>query len=132
LEQRLKKRVLIADDDAEICEFVVLGLTCFGFETLTAASGNEALHVIMNEPLDLVLLDVMMPGMDGYHVAQNASLQLGDRAPKFIIMTARNTQAEKGVALMSGASGTLQKPFLFDALQAEVERVLGEKAGKPG
>ena len=78
----------------------------------------------MTEKLDLILLDVMMPYIDGYHVAYEVTNKLGAKAPHIIIMTSRDTTREKGIALMSGAHEVIQKPFEMAKLHERVAAVL--------
>ncbi|MFC1680091.1 response regulator transcription factor [Elusimicrobiota bacterium] len=118
------KRILIVDDDPDLCDLISLEFSRTGYEVITAASGEEALRKARAQPMDLILLDVMMPGMDGYHVAQELTTSMGDRAPKIIIMTARNVQNEKGIGLMSGAVDMVQKPFSTSDLREKVEKLL--------
>ena len=71
-----------------------------------------------------MLLDVMMPYIDGYHVASEISSRQGTDAPKIIIMTSRDVASEKGIAMLSGASEVVQKPFSLDELDAKVKSAL--------
>jgi len=123
-----KKRILVADDDPDLLELLKMDLDFQGYEVLAAANGKDALQIGLSERLDLVLLDVMMPYIDGYHVAYELTTKLGDKAPRIMIMTSRDTIKEKGIALMSGAMEVLQKPFEMVKLH---ERVAGILAGKP-
>jgi two-component system copper resistance phosphate regulon response regulator CusR len=82
----------------------------------------------MAEPLDLILLDVMMPYIDGYHVAYELTNKLGSKAPRIVIMTSRDTVKEKGIALMSGAMEVLQKPFEMNKLHERILVILAKPA----
>ena len=66
----------------------------------------------------------MMPYIDGYHVASEISSRLGSEAPKIIIMTSRDVASERGIALLSGASDVVQKPFTLDELEAKIKAAL--------
>jgi DNA-binding response OmpR family regulator len=88
-----------------------MDLSMQGYDILAAADGKAALQIAMAEKLDLVLLDVMMPYIDGYHVAYELSNKLGSKAPRIMLMTSRDTAREKGIAMMSGAEDVFQKPF---------------------
>ena len=83
--------------------------------------------IITREKLDLVLLDVMMPYIDGYHVASEICSKMGRNAPKIMIMTSRDTVREKGIALMSGAVSVLQKPFGMLDLHDKIKQILEKK-----
>ena len=119
-----RKRILIADDDPDFVELLQLDLTQKGYEVRTTGNGKDTLQAALAEKFDLVLLDVMMPYIDGYHVACELSARLGARAPYIIIMTSRDAKREKGIALMSGAQEALQKPFELSYLHERVETAL--------
>ena len=119
-----KKRILVADDDPDLLDLLKMDLGFQGFEVLAAANGKDALQMALNEKLDLVLLDVMMPYIDGYHVAYELTNKLGAKAPRILIMTSRDTVKEKGIALMSGATEVLQKPFEMQKLHERIKAIL--------
>ncbi len=121
-----KKRILVADDDPDLLDLLKMDLTYQGYEVLSATNGKEALQSALNEQLDLVLLDVMMPYIDGYHVAYELTNKLGAKAPRIMIMTSRDTVKEKGIALMSGATEVLQKPFEMAKLHERIAAVLAK------
>lgn len=123
-----KKRILVADDDPDLLDLLKMDLGFQGYEVLTAANGKDALQIAMNEQLDLVLLDVMMPYIDGYHVAYELTNKLGSKAPRIMIMTSRDTVKEKGIALMSGAAEVLQKPFEMAKLHDRITAILAKPA----
>lgn len=121
-----RKRILVADDDPDLLDLLQMDLTYQGYDVLTATNGKDALQVAMAEKLDLILLDVMMPYIDGYHVAYEVTNKLGPKAPVIVIMTSRDTTREKGIALMSGANEVIQKPFEMTNLHARVAAVLAK------
>lgn len=121
-----QKRILVADDDPDLLDLLKMDLGFQGYEVLAAANGKDALQIAMAEKLDLVLLDVMMPYIDGYHVAYELTNKLGTKAPKIMIMTSRDTVKEKGIALMSGAAEVLQKPFEMAKLHERVAAILAK------
>ena len=123
-----KKRILVADDDPDLLDLLKMDLAYQGYEVLVAADGKEALQTALNETLDLVLLDVMMPYIDGYHVAYELTNKLGSKAPRIMIMTSRDTVKEKGIALMSGAAEVLQKPFEMAKLHERIIKLLADNA----
>ena len=123
-----RKRILVADDDPDLLDLLKMDLGFQGYEVLAAANGKDALQLAMNEPLDLVLLDVMMPYIDGYHVAYELTNKLGAKAPRILIMTSRDTVKEKGIALMSGATEVLQKPFEMAKLHERIASILSKPA----
>ncbi len=119
-----KKRILVADDDQDLLDLLKAHLGRQGYEVSVAANGKDALRMAMAEPIDVVLLDVMMPYIDGYHVAYELTNKLGAKAPRIVIMTSRDTVKEKGIALMSGAVEVLQKPFEMATLSGRLAAVL--------
>jgi len=121
-----RKRILVADDDPDLLDLLKMDLSLQGYEILEAANGKDALQIGLAEKLDLCLLDVMMPYIDGYHVAYELTNKLGAKAPRIVIMTSRDTTREKGVALMSGAEEVIQKPFEMAALHAKLADILAK------
>lgn len=117
-------RILIVDDDPDLVDLLKLDLSNQGYDAATAGNGKEALQLANTKKFDLVLLDVMMPYVDGYHVAHELSSKLGVNAPKVLLMTSRDTVRERGVILMSGADAAIQKPFALNELHAKIEEVL--------
>ncbi|MFI5346161.1 MAG: response regulator transcription factor [Elusimicrobiota bacterium] len=122
------KRILVADDDPDLLDLLKMDLGFQGYEVHVAANGKDALQIAMTQPFDLVLLDVMMPYIDGYHVAYELTNKLGAKAPRIMIMTSRDTVKEKGIALMSGAAEVLQKPFEMAKLHDRIAAVLAKPA----
>jgi DNA-binding response OmpR family regulator len=123
-----RKRILVADDDPDLLDLLTMDLGFQGYEVLGAANGKDALQMALDEKLDLVLLDVMMPYIDGYHVAYELTNKLGAKAPRIMIMTSRDTVKEKGIALMSGAMEVIQKPFEMTKLHERVAALLAKTA----
>jgi DNA-binding response OmpR family regulator len=101
--------VLIADDDADIVRFVALNLRLEGFEVIVASNGQDALDTALDARPALVLLDTMMPCMDGYEVCS----RLRDQRPDtpVIMLTAKSLAADRAMALHAGADDWVTKPF---------------------
>ena len=116
-----KPLILTADDDPQILRLVARSLELEDFRVLTAADGEEALAIIEAETLDLVLLDVMMPKMDGFTVCQK--VREFSSVP-IIMITARGQDHDKIKGLNLGADDYLTKPFNIDELIARVQAVL--------
>ncbi len=93
-------RILVVDDDSEIVSFVKRGLAYEGYSVDTAADGKEALTKAHDRSPDLVVLDIMMPGMDGIEVAKR--LRQGGDVP-ILMLTAKGTVADKVTGFESGA-----------------------------
>jgi CheY-like chemotaxis protein len=119
------RRILIVDDNAANRLLVRLVLAGEGHELLEANDGLSALAKIQNDKPDLVLLDIMMPLMNGYAVIARVRGQLGLTKLPIMIMSS-NTEAEsRRLALDLGADAYLTKPFLPEALKAKVNALLG-------
>ena len=122
-------RILVVDDDPEIVSVLKRGLAYEGYSVETAFDGNEALSKARDREPDLVILDIMMPGMDGIEVAKR--LRAGGDVP-ILMLTARGTTADKVEGLESGADDYLVKPFEFDELLARVRALLRRHQPRDG
>ncbi len=108
----LAATVLVADDDADILRFVEINLRLEGFEVVTARDGPDALAKVVAVRPDLVLLDVQMPGIDGYTICARIRADASLAAVPVIIVTANYGSAEVEAARRAGADDFLVKPFL--------------------
>ena len=116
-----KSTILIADDDPQLLRLVARNLQLEDYDVLVASDGKQALEQIEHHALDLVLLDVMMPRMDGFAVCQRVR---EFSAVPIIIMTARGQDQDKVRGLDLGADDYLIKPFGIEELLARVRAVL--------
>lgn len=116
-----KTRILIVDDEPETLKYVGANLRARGYEVVTAADGSEALERADADVFDLVLLDITMPGPDGFAVCQ--TLRLRSAVP-IIMLSARGQEKDKVKALDLGADDYITKPFGIDELLARVRSVL--------
>lgn len=114
-------RILIVDDEASITEFVSYNLRKEGYEVAVAENGDDALALAKARTFDLVVLDVMLPGMDGYEVCRR--LRVGSAVP-VLFLSARDTELDKVVGLEIGGDDYLAKPFGVRELQARVKALL--------
>lgn len=124
-------RILLVEDDRRIVEFLKRGLVAEGFQVAVAEDGRAALARIRTEPYDLVILDRMLPYVDGLEVCR---IVRAERRPVLILMlTARHELQDKVEGLLGGADDYLTKPFAFDELIARLaalrRRLPGEAAG---
>lgn len=119
-----KKRILVAEDDVEYLELIQYALKADGFDVVACSDGKKALEHAMGDKPDLVLTDVRMPELDGYHFAQALGDKFGAECPKILIMTSRDIEREKGVAMLSGAAAIIQKPFKLSALKEKIASLL--------
>lgn len=116
-----KSTVLVVDDDPEILSFLRRGLAFEGYEVDTANDGAEALAKLREKEPDIVILDIMMPGIDGIEVSKRLR-QVSDIP--ILMLTAKATVADRIAGLDSGADDYLVKPFAFDELLARVRALL--------
>jgi two-component system KDP operon response regulator KdpE len=118
--------VLVADDEQRITKLVSMALTDEGFRVVTAAGGEEALAKAEEVRPDIVLLDIVMPDLDGIEVMR----QIRERRPvPVILLTAKGSAAEKAKGLDQGADDYIAKPFHLDELAARVRAVLRRASG---
>jgi DNA-binding response OmpR family regulator len=121
-------RILIAEDETRIASFVQKGLGAAGFAVTVAADGREALAQAQTGQFDLMILDVGLPGRDGFNILQTLR---GEANPIAVIMlTARDSAADTLHGLEGGADDYMSKPFRFDELLARVRLRL--KDAQPG
>jgi putative two-component system response regulator len=109
--QQGQATILVVDDQETNRDLLEALLKAQGYTTRLAASGWEALEVINNEPPDMVLLDVMMPGMDGFEVAERLKGDEKTRALPIIMVTGLNDRASRLRGLESGAEDIITKPI---------------------
>ncbi len=114
----MNERILVVDDDPSVTSLLKRGLSYEGFRVVTAGSGKEGLDLARVQPPDLVILDVMMPGIDGLEVCRR--LRAVDPALPIIILTARDGTADQVQGLETGADDYVVKPFTFDVLLARI------------
>jgi two-component system alkaline phosphatase synthesis response regulator PhoP len=117
-------RVLVVEDDPDIAELVARYLDKAGFTTERVGSGREALRVVSDRPPDLVVLDLMLPHMDGLEVCRLLRGQDATAAIPIIMLTARAEESERIVGLELGADDYLAKPFSPNELVARVRALL--------
>src|SRR6266540_589461 len=118
---RVDERVLLVEDDASIREVTALGLKQAGFRVTTAVDGRDGLMRALQEPVDVVILDVMLPSLDGFEVCREIRKQ--SRVP-ILMLTARTDTVDVVVGLESGADDYVTKPFEMPELVARVRAVL--------
>jgi diguanylate cyclase (GGDEF)-like protein len=117
-------KILVADDDPAILRLVEINLDLDGFEVITASDGEEALRLVNEHLPALVLLDVMMPKIDGYEVCERIRADGRTRHINVIMLTAKSLSADKIVGLTAGADDYVLKPFDPMELVARVRSTL--------
>ena len=116
------QRILVIDDDPAVTSLLKRGLSYEGFAVDTAKSGVEGLTIARERPSDLVILDVMMPGLGGFEVLQR--LRAADEHLPVLMLTARDAPADQVQGLESGVDDYVVKPFTFEVLLARVHALL--------
>jgi len=117
-------RILVADDDPSILRLLQLNFELEGYEVHTASDGEEALAKARASSPDIVVLDVMMPGMDGWEVCRRMKEDETMREVPVILLTALGQESERRRGLAVGASEYVMKPFDPDQLVQMVKRTL--------
>lgn len=117
----MKQKICVVDDEAKILRFISANLRSVGYDVVTASSGEELLENYDLISPDLILLDIMMPGRDGFYVLKE--LRKFSHTP-IIMLTARSNPKDKVNGLNLGADDYLTKPFSLDELFARVNAVL--------
>lgn len=119
-------RILIADDEETILEVMVDILESAGHQVVGVSDGQAALEQLKSHTFDVVLADVMMPKIDGYHLAQQIySLQ---NRPRIVMVTSRDFDSDKRAVQAVGADAFLQKPFANRELLEVVTRLINNPA----
>jgi DNA-binding response OmpR family regulator len=124
----MTRTILVVDDEPEIVRFVRAYLEDAGYRVVVASEGQEALFVARHEKPDLVILDLMMPGMDGWDFCQRYRQE---RDTPIIILTARVEESDQVLGFELGADDYVTKPFSPRALVARVRAVLRRAQGTP-
>ena len=125
----MKAHILVVDDDPRITDLLRRILAYEGYSVAIAASGSEALDRSLERPPDLVILDIMLPGLDGLEVAQRLRTA-GDNVP-ILMLTARDAVSDRVQGLEVGADDYLVKPFAPEELVARVKALLRGSAARP-
>lgn len=130
----MAEKILIVDDDREMVDLIDLFLSNAGFVTLSAFSGEEALDKTFKEKPDLILLDIMMPRIDGWEVLRRIKNDPEARNIPVAFITARTQNIDKMIGLsVMKAAGYITKPFSKQELLTEVRRIIDEhKRGSGG
>lgn len=124
----MPKSILIVDDEPNIVLSLEFLMKQEGYNVRSVSSGNEAIPAIVAEPPDLVILDVMMPGRDGYEICQEIRANPAWRAIRVIMLTARGRGVERDKGLALGADDYISKPFATRELVEKVKGLLKDQA----
>lgn len=117
-----KHSILLVEDEENLHEALKLNLELEGYEVSSAYDGVAALKAIQNEYFDLIILDVMLPEMDGIHVTE--SIRVNNNDTPILILSAKNTSADRVLGLKKGADDYLTKPFNLEELLLRVQKLI--------
>lgn len=121
-------RILVIEDNRDILANILDYLELKGFIVDCAQDGLSGMHLALTQPYDLIVLDIMLPGMDGYQICQKLRQEAGNNTP-IIMLTARDALDDRLVGLNAGADDYLVKPFALSELVARIEAVLRRSSG---
>ena len=113
-------KILIVEDDQTISKLIAASLSISGYESVPCFDGSEAVHMVRNEEFDLILLDIMLPGLDGFQVME----KIRETGTPVIFLTAMGDVSDRVKGLKSGAEDYIVKPFEPLELLARIEIVL--------
>jgi len=125
------ERVLIVDDDPDIRKLVSYNLTQAGFRVATAATGVAALEAVQGQPPDLIILDIMLPDLDGLEVCKKLRRQEKTRRIPIIMLTARTQEVDRVVGFELGADDYVMKPFSPRELVLRVKSIFRRMGDEP-
>ena len=121
-------RILVIEDNRDILANILGYLELKGFTVDCAQDGLSGMHLALTQPYDLIVLDIMLPGMDGYQLCQKLRQEADNNTP-IIMLTARDALDDRLVGLNAGADDYLVKPFALSELVARIEAVLRRSSG---
>ncbi len=116
------KRILLVEDDARVCSFISKGLNENGFEVELANDGNLGLELALSQTIDLIILDIMLPGMNGMEVCRQ--IRLANKKIPILFLTAMGSTENVVLGLDSGGDDYLVKPFKFIELIARIKTLM--------
>ena len=126
-----KERILVVEDEQDILELVRYNLARENYQVFCATSGEDALRIVNSETLNLIILDLMLPGMDGLEVARRLKKDSSTEGVPIVMLTAKGEEADIVAGLELGADDYVTKPFSPRVLTARVKTVLRRKAEEP-
>ena len=116
-------KILVVDDEENIIELIVFNLKVAGYETISAEDGKKGLLLAVSEKPDLILLDLMLPGMNGLDICRTLRSELQIKTP-IIMLTARSDEIDKVLGLELGADDYITKPFSIRELMSRIKAAL--------
>jgi two-component system, OmpR family, alkaline phosphatase synthesis response regulator PhoP len=124
-----KEKILVVDDEEDILELVRYNLDREGYQVVCAISGEAALKAAVSEPVDLIILDLMLPGIDGLEVARRLKQSTATQEIPIVMLTAKGEEADVVAGLELGADDYVTKPFSPRILIARMKAVIRRRGG---
>ena len=124
MTQEKKTTVLLVEDEANLHEALKLNLELEGYDVVSAFDGTAALNAVQAEYFDLIILDVMLPEMDGINVTE--TIRISNNEVPILILSARNSSADRVLGLKKGADDYLAKPFNLEELLLRVHKLINK------
>jgi len=121
-----KKRILLVDDEVQLVEMMKMRLEANNYEIITAYDGQEALEKARNEKPDLIILDLMLPKLDGYTVCRMLKFDEKYKSIPIVMFTARVQESDKKMGQEVGADAYITKPFDPQALLSKIKEFIHE------
>jgi CheY-like chemotaxis protein len=118
------KKILIIEDHADMRELLTWQVELMGYAALAARQGSEGLQKAQSENPDLIILDIMMPGMDGWQAARELKANLATKDIPILAATALFRDPDLKTCIDSGCNGYIVKPFTFQELQGKVKELI--------
>lgn len=122
-----KKKILAVDDDAGICDLLAQGLPPMGYDVVCASSGKQCRGALAKEPFDLILMDIMMPDVDGITLTQEIRSNPKTADIPILVVSGLSDAGTLEDALLYGAVDYVVKPLDFAILKTKIERILALK-----
>ncbi len=125
----MKKKILIVDDDPDVRLLIATRLESMGYDTIGAEDGQTGLDLARKDPPDLILLDLMLPKLNGYKVCRMLKFDKSYEHVPIVIISSKGSEEDKKLADEVGADGYITKPFEKTEIAATIQKLLG--SGNP-
>jgi len=117
-------KILVVDDEADLVETIQFALELEGYNVLVASNGEEGLNIARQEKPDIILLDLMLPKLDGYKVCRLLKFDERYKSIPILMLTAKTQEKDKILGKETGANEYITKPFDMDELMAKIKSYL--------
>ncbi len=122
----MKKKILIVEDDLDMIDVLQIQVKALGYDSIVAGNGEEAVDLAVAEVPDLILMDIMMPQMNGLQATQLIRMHPKTRSIPLLAVTALSSRKDKEKCLRSGCDDYLSKPFTTKELVSRIEKLLNQ------